>query len=93
MKLRIERQVRDFIRTLPPATKIDVRSALEALEAGKGDVKALEGPLAGWCRLRVGRYRILLRYRPTGMVECVFAEHRSLVYEAFASALEERLRG
>jgi mRNA-degrading endonuclease RelE of RelBE toxin-antitoxin system len=63
----------------------------EQLESGKGDVKALEGPLHDYSRLRVGPYRVILSYGASGTVDCVFAERRSLVYEVFSDAMIERL--
>ena len=77
-------QVSEFIRTLAPETRRRVRLALRGLELDRGDVKALEGTLLGYHRLRVGAVRMIFRYGPseTGgpAVYGVFAEHRSLVY-------------
>lgn len=58
-----------------------------------GDVKPLEGPLQDYCRLRVGTYRIILRYTTPQTVECVFAERRNIVYEVFAETMLDRLLG
>jgi mRNA-degrading endonuclease RelE of RelBE toxin-antitoxin system len=77
-------QVSEFIRTLAPETRRRVRLALRGLELDRGDVKALEGTLLGYHRLRVGAVRIIFRYQPSAagrpQVLCVFAEHRSMVY-------------
>jgi mRNA-degrading endonuclease RelE of RelBE toxin-antitoxin system len=82
--VRVSAQVASFVRTLAPDTRRRVRLALRGLERERGDVKALEGALAGYHRLRVGAVRILFRYQPTASgrpeVLCVFAEHRSMVY-------------
>jgi mRNA-degrading endonuclease RelE of RelBE toxin-antitoxin system len=91
MKVRLAPQVADFIRRLAPEPRRRLRQALRDLEKGKGDIKALEGPLQDYCRLRVGEYRVVLSYGPSRTVDCVFAERRSLVYEVFADAMIERL--
>jgi len=70
-----------------------LRAALRDLAKGKGDIKPLEGPLQNYCRLRVGRYRVILSYRTSRRVECLFAEHRNIVYEVFADTMLERLLG
>jgi mRNA-degrading endonuclease RelE of RelBE toxin-antitoxin system len=54
----------------------------------------LEGKLAGWRRLRVGGYRVLYKESAEGgtrVVNCVFANHRSVVYEMFAQLLADQL--
>lgn len=59
---------------------------------GKGDLKALEPPLHGYCRLRVGGYRIVFAYGKRGTIECIFAERRNVVYELLLEHLLDRLR-
>ena len=68
-------------------------NALRGLERERGDIEPLEGPLDGYCRLRVGGYRIVLAYTGSGRVQCVLAERRSIVYEVFALALSAALSG
>lgn len=60
---------------------------------GKGDIRSLEGPLDGYCRLRVGGYRIIFAYSGRASIECIFAERRSIVYEVFAQTLSDKLTG
>jgi hypothetical protein len=36
-------------------------------------------------------YRLILFYRTADVIEIVFAEHRSIVYEVFAEALRKKL--
>lgn len=91
MTVRLGPQVVDFIRQLAPDPRRKVRQALRDLEKGKGDIKALEGPLQDYARLRIGPYRVILSYGKSRTIDCVFAERRSLVYEVFADALIERL--
>ena len=87
MKIEIERQVAGFIRSLAPEPRRAVREALRALECESGDVRALEGELSGFYRLRIGRYRIIFHYIQRGnarVIRCVYANHRQLIYEVFA---------
>jgi mRNA-degrading endonuclease RelE of RelBE toxin-antitoxin system len=69
-----------------------VRRALRDLARERGDIKALEAPLEGSCRLRVGGYRIGFAYGKRQTIECVFAEQRSVVYEMLLQRLRDRLR-
>jgi mRNA-degrading endonuclease RelE of RelBE toxin-antitoxin system len=51
-----------------------------------GDIKALDGPLSGYSRLRVGGYRVIFAERferGERRIECVFVEARGIVYELF----------
>jgi mRNA-degrading endonuclease RelE of RelBE toxin-antitoxin system len=91
MKVEISDQVVDFVRRLAPDPRRVVRKALRDLAAEKGDIKPLEGPLDGYCRLRVGTYRILFAYVGRNTIQCVFAERRSIIYEVFAQVLNDEL--
>ena len=93
MRVEVSAQVADFVKRLPPEPRGRLRRALRALEKEKGDIKPLEGPLDGYCRLRDGGYRVVLGYAPNGRIQCVFAERRSIVYEVLALALSEALSG
>ena len=93
MKIVLAAQVLDFMRRLPPDPKQRLRRALRELAHGKGDIKPLEAPLQGYCRLRVGGYRIVFAYGRRGTIECLFAEQRSIVYELLLERLRDRLRG
>ncbi len=52
-KVEISDQVLEFVRSLAPVPRRSLRSGLRGLEDDRGDIKQLEGELAGWCRLRV----------------------------------------
>jgi mRNA interferase RelE/StbE len=93
VRVRLAAQVVEFVRRQAPEPRRRLRQAIRELAAGRGDVKPLEGPLQEYCRLRVGPYRIVLRYATAKTVECVFAERRGLVYEVFAEAMLDRLLG
>lgn len=94
MKIEVEQQVLDFVRTLAPDPRRALREALNKLAEEKGNIRALEGELEGFYRLRVGRYRVIFSYRSerrTRHIRCVYAAHRTLIYEVFAQQLHELL--
>jgi mRNA-degrading endonuclease RelE of RelBE toxin-antitoxin system len=93
MKVELSPQVIDFVRRLAPAPRQMLRQALRELARDRGDIKALEGPLDGYCRLKVHSYRIIFCYAKRGVIQCIFAERRSIIYEVFAQALGDRLSG
>ena len=71
-----------------------LREALRALVKERGDIRALEGPLKDYHRLRVGGYRIVFAYRLVGKkrrIQCIYAERRNAVYEMFAEILKKQL--
>jgi len=92
-RVRVSRQVVDFVPSQAPEPRRRLRRALRELAAAKGDVKPLEGPLQDYCRLRVGPYRIILRYTAPKTVDCIFAERRNIIYEVFAETMLDRLLG
>ena len=92
MKIRVELdpQVADFVRALAPDPRKRLREGLHGMEQEKGDIKQLEADLSGYARLRVGGYRIILRFFTEGghhVARCVFAEKRAMVYELFTEIL------
>ena len=89
--IKVSQQVSGFVQGLAPEPRRRIRLALKSLARGQGDVQALEGPLSRYWRLRVLSYRVILFYRRPNEVECVFAEHRSIVYEVFAEELRKTL--
>ena len=92
VRVRIRAQVKKFLETLAPETRRKFKFGLKALAEERGDRLALRERLSGYYRLRIGAYRIIYRYLPGGILECVFAEQRSLVYEVFEREIMERLR-
>lgn len=92
MKIRVEKQVIDFIRLQPPERKRVLKLALRSLASEKGDIKPLEDPLTGYLRLRVGAYRLVFAYNRTAKtIDVILAEHRSIVYQLMEEALEREL--
>jgi mRNA interferase RelE/StbE len=69
-----------------------MRDALRGLEQGKGDIRSLERDLTGFCRLRVGRYRVVFHYVPGKdgpECFCDYAESRNIIYEQLSAILSE----
>ena len=95
IKVELERQVVDFIRSLAPEQRQAIRRSLKNLEEEEGDIRALEGELEGFYRLRVLRYRIIFVYHVRSknrIIRCVYAAPRSIIYEVFAQRFRELLR-
>ena len=95
MTVELAEQVVRFVRSQSPESRRRLRLAMRKLEAERGDIKALEGPLRGYHRLRVGPYRIVFAYAtradaPVG-IRCLFAERRDTVYTVFSRMLEREL--
>jgi mRNA-degrading endonuclease RelE of RelBE toxin-antitoxin system len=96
METRVElsEQVVRFVARRAPEPRRMLREALRALARERGDIRALEGPLEEYHRLRVGGYRIILAYEVSGkrrIIRCIFAERRSAVYETFQRLLRKHL--
>lgn len=86
MRVEISGQAFDFVLSQSPEPRRRLRAALRGLERERGDIRALEGRLSGYHRLRVGSYRVIFRYAVESdrrAVRCEFIERRSMVYEVF----------
>jgi mRNA-degrading endonuclease RelE of RelBE toxin-antitoxin system len=83
MSVRVSEQVEAFLRSLAPDPRRRLRLAIRSLPGG--DVKSLEGRLKDYQRLRCGSYRAIFATRVAGepIHECIYAERRSIIYEAF----------
>jgi mRNA interferase RelE/StbE len=94
MKYRVvvREQVKGFIETLGPESRKKIRLALRGLESERGDRLPLKEKLSGYHRLRVGGYRVVYRYLPGKVIECVFMEERGLIYDLFEKDFMKRLR-
>ena len=93
-RIRVEAQVEAFVKSLAPNPRHRLRLAIRGLADGRGDIKSLEGNLAGYCRLGVTGYRVIYQERAergVRVIDCVFAEHRALVYEIFTRILSEQV--
>jgi len=97
MKVELSDQVLAFVRAQAPEARRNLRLALRNLSLEKGDVRTLEGPLKGYCRLRVGAFRIIFArtVKPGGGVraQCIYADRRGVVYTVFGEMLRTRVLG
>jgi len=90
--VRIQQEVLDYFRKLPPQSRHTLRLAIKGLAQERGDIKSLVDDLEGFHRLRVGSHRVIFEYE---MIEglrtitCVFAGPRKWIYEVFQSRLLE----
>jgi len=98
-RIKISAIAENFIKTLSPEPRRTLRYGIKGLEKDKGDLKQLEGRLAEYSRLRVGRIRVIFKVesvRGERVIFCVYANFRSVVYELFeqllASGLIEELK-
>jgi mRNA-degrading endonuclease RelE of RelBE toxin-antitoxin system len=91
-QVQVREQVRRFIGRLAPETRKKIRKALRELETEQKDCLPLREKFAGYHRLRIGGYRIVFRYQPGRIIDCVFAEERSLVYHLFDREMLAHLR-
>ncbi len=92
-EVRLHPRVWEFCQSLPPAPRKRLRSGLMGLESDRGDIKALEGRLSGYYRLRSGAYRVIFSARMeegARVIYCHYVGHRSTVYEILES--RENLR-
>jgi mRNA interferase RelE/StbE len=86
-KVTVRQQVMDYAHTLGLNHRRDFKRAILGLAQEKGDILALHEQLAGYYRLRIAHHRVIFRYQPGRIIECVFAEERKLVYEIFESEM------
>jgi mRNA-degrading endonuclease RelE of RelBE toxin-antitoxin system len=93
-KVEVSEQVVRFLARRAPEPRRMLREGLRGLAKERGDIRALEGPLKDYHRVRVGGYRIIFAYRLAGKerrIQCIYAERRSAVYEMFAELLKKHL--
>jgi mRNA interferase RelE/StbE len=86
-------QVQAFYAELGMTYRRETKRALMALRREQGDIKALGDDLEGFYRLRVGPFRMIFRYRTGRVIECVYMNRRSVVYEVFEREVIDRLKG
>ena len=92
MEVRVREEVLGYLRKLPPEPRHAMRLAIKDLAHDRGDIRALTDDLEGFCRLRVGSYRVIFEYEMISgkrTATCVFAGARRWIYEAFQSRLME----
>ena len=92
MPVRIQQEVLDYLRKLPPQPRHALRHAIKGLAKERGDIKSLVDELEGFHRLRVGSHRVIFEYsmiKRVRTITCVFAGPRKWIYEVFQSRLQE----
>lgn len=92
-RVRVEAQVEEFVKALAPDPRRRLRQAIKSLADGQGDIKRLEGKLAGYSRLGIAGCRVIFNERSergTRIIDCIFAERRAVVYEMFVRLLAEQ---
>jgi len=95
MKFSVElrEQVRNYYDTLGLTHRREMKRALKALGAGRGDIRALEDPLAGYYRLKIGSHRLIFRHAAGARIICVYMNTRKLVYDIFEDEMARRILG
>ena len=74
-------QARAQLRSIDPENAMRILRALTKLaETGAGDVKVLQGPLAGVMRIRVGPWRVRYRCMEPGRTLVLAVEKRGDAY-------------
>lgn len=90
MKIELSEQVLTFVSKQAPDGRKMLRRALRQLSSEQGDIKQLEERLHGFCRLRVGPFRVIFRYilvHGKRVIRCEYVERRKIVYEAYEKTL------
>ncbi len=85
--VKIRPQVRDFATTLGQERRRALKRAILGLAGERGDIRGLTDRLHGYYRLRVGTMRVIFRYLPGRVIECVYANERRLVYDLLESEI------
>jgi len=91
--LLVREQVKAFFDGLGMSYRREINRSLTKLLDEQGDIKALGDDLDGFYRLRVGPFRVIFRYREGKVIECVYMNRRSLVYDVFEREVIDRLKG
>ena len=95
-RVKVESQVESFVKSLAPEPRRRLARAIKGLAEDRGDISRLEGKLEGYSRLRVAGHRVIFNERSERgerIVDCVFAEKRSVVYELFVRIISESFSG
>ncbi|MGH7997819.1 MAG: type II toxin-antitoxin system RelE family toxin, partial [Opitutaceae bacterium] len=92
-RIKVEPQVAGFAATLGMQHRRMFKRAILGLAKENGDIRALTDQLSGYYRLRIGRFRVIFRYRPDREIQCVYAEERGLVYDLFEAEMRRLIGG
>ena len=74
MRIEYIKRAAKYIDSLDRPAKQRIKKAIEGLteQPPKGDIRMLQGFSDGRKRLRVGKYRIIYNYLPSGEVEILY---------------------
>lgn len=74
MRIEYSKRAAKYINSLDRPAKQRIKKAIEGLteQPPKGDIRMLQGFSDGRKRLRVGKYRIIYNYLPSGEVEILY---------------------
>ena len=86
-RVQIREPVLNYYQRLGQQDRRAVKCGILGLAQEKGDIRSLRDRLEGYYRLRVGSYRVIYRYLPGRVIECVYMNDRALVYDVFESEL------
>ena len=92
----IRQQVHDFIAALAPVPRRKLWAGIKGLPGGRGDVIQLEGRLAPFFRLRVGKIRVVFEAKSMAggrVLVCFFADYRATVYRTLSQLIANNLLG
>jgi mRNA interferase RelE/StbE len=90
-RLRVPDRLAAVLRALHPALERKVRAALDLVREDSSAGRALRDDLAGLRSLRVGRFRIIYRIAPKGLIELVaFGPRRTIYVETLRLVRRER---
>jgi mRNA-degrading endonuclease RelE of RelBE toxin-antitoxin system len=90
--VRIQGEVLDYLRILPPQPRHASKIAIKKLSEEQGDIKSLTDDLEEFHRLRVGSYRVIFEYSVMDgerVITCVYAGSRKWIYEVFQNKIME----
>lgn len=91
-RVQVREQVWRHYQQLGLADRRAVKQAILRLDKERGDIRALRDRLEGYYRLRIGSHRIIYRYLPGRVIECVYMNNRALVYDVFESELHRIIK-
>jgi len=92
LQIEVSLEILEFVRRQSPEPRRLLREGLRKLAREEGDIKALQGDLEGFFRMRIGHFRLVFRYESGTQIRCLLLERRALIYEVFSSMVKDRLR-
>ena len=91
IKVTVSQQIVSYTSTLHPEHRRAIKAELKKLEEEAGQTKKLNGSLAGFERLRIGKFRLIFKRLKSGSIECVYIEERKRVYQEFSALADSPL--